>query len=1177
MTGSVSGKKFSASCARVHLLLCSLLLLGGFYPAHSQEPSAAPQRMELTAAAQRPAPSELEKQNVDRVSAAPEQIRAVLVKDPGLLVELKRWIAKEAAANGQLIDDFDLTDQAVFDRLGDDIVFRAAATRMLQRFGYLLPAVNPDSPLGKEQELVLKERARRIVQIESQEDSASLDQNRSAASSQNIQQVNTCNPGRTGLCPEPSSPSPQDLSVPEEGPGTTPDFEHTPRQGPAPPGSPILQAGLPLERPESASVSGNSQSDPMWMKALGSSPGPSGAISGAQDGVAEAVGRGGISNREPDTSRSAFGASRDYDRGRPASPAANIRPNPSGPGMDRDSSAGTILHKSNPYSDIPSLYDLYVQVAAHDRTPQRFGVDILRDGTRGANTIPMDLPVGPDYVLGPGDGLAIDLWGGVSQRLVRVVDREGRIALPESGPLLVTGKTLGEVQSTVQESLRGQYKDVSADVSLSRLRTVRVYVVGEVAEAGAYDVSSLSTPLNALVAAGGITSRGSLRSLKHYRGKQLIEVVDAYDLLLRGVGAEQKRLENGDSLLVPPAGPEVTVEGMVRRPAIYELRGEASLEDVLELAGGLLPAAALEHVEVERLVAHQKRTMFSLDLSENGGDQAAAKLSSFGIQDGDRIHIFPIAPYNDQAIYLEGHVLKPGRYSYREGMKLSDLLSSYSDLLPEPAGNYAEIIRLNAPDYRPTVESFDLTAALANPLNAPQLMPLDTVRIFSRYDFEAPPGIWVGGEVRSPGQYNTSGQARLRDAIFLAGGISADASLASAQLLRTEKDGTLKIISVNLAAAMAGNSIDNLLLQPHDRILVQRNPEKVDPPTVYIKGEVAKPGRYPLTSKMRVEDLISVAGGLKRSADSQSAILTHQDGKTASAASVESVSIHLSAAMAGEAEQNRLLNNGDVLTIRENPGWNDLGATVTLRGEIEHPGTYGIRPGESLNEVLQQAGGFTAQAYPYATVLTRQEVRDLEMRTHQELIGRVKAEQVQLKALPEDDSDKKEAKLAAIAQTETTLTQLETNLPLGRVVLQTSPDMKSYDHVAANTALRNGDVILVPKEANYVLVNGQVFNPTAVGYVSGRSAKWYLGQAGGVTQLADKKAVFVIRANGSVLAARNNHDLWSGDPLDAVLMPGDSIVVPEKAAKVGSRNWTPLIQSAQIATSIGLAVAYLRP
>src|SRR6202007_2162695 len=196
---------------------------------------------------------------------------------------------------------------------------------------------------------------------------------------------------------------------------------------------------------------------------------------------------------------------------------------------------------------------------------------------------------------------------------------------------------------------------------------------------------------------------------------------------------------------------QVTVTGMVRRPAIYELNGEQTVEDVLELAGGILPAAALRHVEVQRLEAHEKRTMLTLDLSPD--NPAPAQLASFKIQDGDEIHIFPIAPYNPDTIYLQGHVLRPGRYSYHDGMKLTDLVASYKDILPEPAAHYGEIIRLNAPDFRPTVVSFDLASAMADPAASPQLQPLDTVRIFSRFDFEPAPTVSVAGEVRSPGDY----------------------------------------------------------------------------------------------------------------------------------------------------------------------------------------------------------------------------------------------------------------------------------------------------------------------------------------------------------------------------------------------------------------------------------------
>ncbi|MBI3669342.1 MAG: SLBB domain-containing protein, partial [Acidobacteria bacterium] len=326
-------------------------------------------------------------------------------------------------------------------------------------------------------------------------------------------------------------------------------------------------------------------------------------------------------------------------------------------------------------------------------------------------------------------------------------------------------------------------------------------------------------------------------------------------------------------------------------------------------------------------------------------------------------------------MFLQGHVLRPGRYSYHPGMKLADLVSSYADLLPEPAAKYAEIVRLNPPDYRPSVESFELAAALANPAAAPKLQPLDTLRIFSRYDFENPPTVWVGGEVRNPGPYLTSGQVHLRDALQLAGGVTPDALLENAQVYRYLPDSKLKIFSVNLEQALAGNPIDNLLLQPRDRILVHRNPARVDPPSVYIKGEVAKPGRYPLTTNLRVEDLIRLAGGLKRSAYSESADLVRYSPQASGPQSSEYHEVKIAAALAGDADQDLPLRDGDVLTIRQLPGWNEIGAAVTVQGEIEHPGAYGIRPGERFSSVLKRAGGFRSTAYPQAAVLERAEVR----------------------------------------------------------------------------------------------------------------------------------------------------------------------------------------------------------
>ena len=1153
--------------AAVFVSICCLPAL-----AQQPEPKRAPDRAPATLR-QLPGPSELEKENLNYVAAAPAQVKEVLIKDPGLMVELKRWIAKEASDNGQLVSEADLTDSAVFDRLVTDVMFRSVATRLVQRYGYLRPTINPESELGKEQELLLKERVRRQVQIEAQEDSETLQPKKTETAQTktvpcDLEDPRDCAqelPSR----PERMTSSPDEIAPQRDMPPYYPNEGQPLNASPrlmqtsgSNDGSFINQSGDSIESLLTASGPIKQPGDSKSSGIMPSDPLSSALMDQARSAAAQGLGTGSF----PDQAAGSQATRSDMT----GQPYLRRRTKLA---ADRTLALGMPVHRPNPYADIPSLYDLYVQAPAVDRPPQRFGSEVFRDGLRDPRSIPMDLPVGPDYVVGPGDSLTIDLWGGISTKLTRVVDRQGRVTIPEAGPVLVSGRSLGEVQQAVQRAISTQYKDTSSDVSVSRLRTIRIYVVGEVEEPGAYDISSLSTALNALVGAGGVTPRGSLRSLKHMRGKQELEEIDAYDLLLHGVSPDAKKLENGDTLMVPPMVPQVTVTGMVRRPAIYELNGEETVEDALELAGGILPAAALRHVEVQRLEAHEKRTMLSLDLSPD--NPAPSQLASFKIQEGDEIHIFPIAQYNQDTIYLQGHVQRPGRYSYHAQMKLTDLIASYKDILPEPAAHYGEIIRLNPPDFHPTVVSFDLASAMADPAAGPALQPLDTVRIFSRFDFEPAPTVFVVGEVRSPGNYRTSGQASLRDAVFLAGGLKPDAAMDTAQLFRINPDGTSKIFSVNLGSALNGNANDNILLQPRDRLLIHKNTSRVEPSTIEITGEVAKPGRYPYTENMRAEDLIRAAGGLKRSADNNTADLTRY---AASGGSSEHLQISLASLSNGNPTEDLPLHSGDVLAIRRVPGWSDIGAAVKVNGEVVHPSTYGIRPGERLSSVLQRAGGFTGQAYPYGAVLMRREVREMEIRNQAELISRMKVEREHLKELPEGTIDQKNNKLNAIAETDAALTQLAANPPIGRVVIHIQSDVAKWRNTPADVALRDGDELVIPKKASVVTVNGQVFNPTAVTAESGRSAKWYLSQAGGPTPLANKKDVFVIRADGSVLSAKSNGGGWfSGDPLNTPLRPGDTVMVPEKTPKIGGVNWTAIMQTAQVASSVALAVAYIHP
>jgi len=387
----------------------------------------------------------------------------------------------------------------------------------------------------------------------------------------------------------------------------------------------------------------------------------------------------------------------------------------------------------NPYPTLPSTKALYAQFPDDAKGLKRFGSEIFRPDAVGLAQFPMDLPAGPDYVLGPGDTVTLDIWGGVSQKVTQTVDREGRITLPEAGPLMVAGLSLAQAQKLVQAKLEPQFRNAHVDLSVSRIRSLRVYVVGDVQRPGAYDISALSTPLNALYAAGGPTPTGSLRVVKHYRGKQLLGQMDLYDLLLRGVRQGIEQLQPGDTILVPPVGPLVAVTGMVRRPAIYELLAETQLADVLEMAGGVPVSASMDEIKVERIEAHAKRVTLNVKLPVGAGDRPLRDMvGSFWVKDGDRVAVSSILPYSDKTIYLEGHVYRPGSYPYQDGMKITDLVRSYQDVLPEPA-NHAEIVRLQPPDFHPVTIEFNLASALAGDETV-TLQQFDTVRLADRIE-----------------------------------------------------------------------------------------------------------------------------------------------------------------------------------------------------------------------------------------------------------------------------------------------------------------------------------------------------------------------------------------------------------------------------------------------------------
>jgi protein involved in polysaccharide export with SLBB domain len=1088
-----------------------------------------------------------------RVSLSATAITQILRNEPGLLLAVKKALVRKAYEQGRILDPEELSDEALFQLLQQDNNARILATREIEDRHYIQV-----KPTARE----LQQNLDRNRASAEQRDKAAQAEDKGNATSQESQYWSNHGtaPDR-GREARPEAPDEIESSPPEPSPQLELDQSRMPGLAETEPLAPDSIQSLPTEADPShpLSLSDSPEMLRASMKEDFQSPGNS-------------------SNFEGSETRSITGLSSDSRN--PDSRNPNYANRTSGrekylqkPLEESEDRAG-MRRQPNPYASIPSLYDLYQQVSRQPPVARRFGLEVFQNGTGNFDRLPMDVPVGPDYVLGPGDGLNIEIWGSVSERLQRLVDRQGMVTLPETGGVQVAGKSLGEVQHLVLTALRTQYRDAQADVSLARLRNVRVYVVGDVVRPGAYDVSALSTPFNALYLAGGPTARGSIRMLRHYRGSQLVEAMDVYDLLLHGVRRGGQGLQAGDTIQVPPLGPEITVEGMVRRPAIYELNRETRLAEILELAGGVLTSGTLRHIEVERVLAHQSRTMLQLDLPEkNNQEKANQTLADFEIQDRDRILISPILPYSEKTVYLDGHVFRPGKYAYHDGMRLTDLIHSYSDLLPEPAGEHAEIIRLNPPDYNPVVLAFNLSSAMAGKDENLALKPFDTVRIFGRFDFEAPPLVTVSGEVRHPGDHITNGKMYLRDAIFLAGGPTPDAALSDAQLIRRMRDGKLHVISVDLDKALSGDPKDNIALDPMDRIFIHKNLTKADPASVKIEGQVAQPGKYPLGENMTAAALVRLAGGLNRGAYLQTADLTRYEIRQGSGVVGEHSTFALARAMAGDPDTDVRLRDGDVLTIRELSGWNDVGATVAVKGEVLHPGSYGVEDGERLSSILSRAGGFAPGAYPYGIVLERVQVRNLEQANRDELVRQVQLDGNNLSLIPESGPDEKVAKEAALNQWHAALEKLQSVPPSGRLAIRIGNDIRRWANTSADIPVRAGDVIYIPKKPNFVMVDGSVYNPTAVAYRPGKGAGWYLQQAGGPTNMANKKAIFVIRADGFV--AGGSGGMLSGGVLHTALEPGDLVMVPEKAYS-GTTKWKATLESAQLAYAVGIAVQVAR-
>ena len=321
---------------------------------------------------------------------------------------------------------------------------------------------------------------------------------------------------------------------------------------------------------------------------------------------------------------------------------------------------------------------------------------------------------------------------------------------------------------------------------------------------------------------------------------------------------------------------------------------------------------------------------------------------------------------------------------------------------------------------------------------------------------------------------------------------------------------------------------------------------------------------------MTVGDLVRMAGGFKRSAVVDEADITSYGVRDGKGVEAQHATVDLVAALNGDATRNPVLKPQDVLTIRQLAGWSDIGSSATINGEVLYPGTYGIRESEKLSQLLQRAGGFRSTAYPQGAVLERVQVRELAERNRQELIQRIEVSGATHLAPTASAQEQVTQQQALALQQERLLTALRRQPATGRLVIRISGDIASWQNTASDVQLRSGDVVTIPKEPTFVLVTGQVYNAAALTFTPNKEAGWYLRQAGGPTDMANKKDVFIIRANGAVTGPAGGNSWWGRNVLRTRMQRGDTLVVPEKVLG-GSRTWRNLLDTAQLTSSVAIA------
>lgn len=643
----------------------------------------------------------------------------------------------------------------------------------------------------------------------------------------------------------------------------------------------------------------------------------------------------------------------------------------------------------------------------------QFGYSYFKADAQGFDPM-TDIPVGPDYILGAGDSISLTVWGSFDAQLDLTVNRSGELILPKVGSVKVAGVPFGKLHSLITGSLAKVYKDFHVNVTMGKLRLMKVFVVGEVNSPGDYSISSLSTVINALTAANGPTKNGSLRSIRINRDGKLVANVDLYDFFTKGDKSCDIRLQPGDAIFVPTIGPVAGITGNVRRPGIYELKNENALKDLIAMAGGVTTSGYLNRLQVSRIEAHDKKivTDINVDPKSSGKslDEVAATLK---LQDMDLVKIYPIDGMLRNYVRIEGHVVRPGDYALKPGMRISQVLADASPL-PEYYTEAGQIDRTSPSDYHHEIVNFNVKRALmGDPAHDLLLQEFDRIEIFSRWSMEEIPKVKIVGEVQKPGEYRLYENMTLRDLLLKAGNPKKTAYLKSTEIVRlVSSHDTVSAtqLNVNLEEALKGSEKHNITLQPYDEVVVRKIPnwKEVADSYITLKGEFVFPGVYPIYKGESLSSVIRRAGGFTDKAYLQGAkftreqireiqqkrmdevlareeatiatkqgeltsVATSKEELEATKASLESLRKSIEILKKKRAEGRMVIKllpesifrdseydfevlAGDQLEVPSDP------KVISVFGQVYNPNSYLFVAGETVEDYLGKSGGFTRDA-----------------------------------------------------------------------------------------------------------------------------------------------------------------------------------------------------------------------